>query len=464
MAERILERDFCIVGAGFAGLTAALRLTQAGHSVMVVEARDRIGGKVWTKYLDDGTPIDLGGTFLGPTQDRIYALLKELDLEITPTPIHGDSQLVYKGKYYRYADDAPDVDSQSLAGVWQTLQKLSKMSLEVPSQEPWSSPKAKEWDAISLGQFLNDPMLNLNEPTLALLRLLFISLFTVEPSEISLLYVLFQIAASGNDIELQMKVDGGADQDMLKGGMIKVAERMREKIDAEQSNTLDSWLLLSSPVSAIAQDAVGVTVFSELAMIKAKRVVVAVPPNLASEIRYEPALPATRMELLKKMPAGRCIKFITVYDRPFWREMGMSGEVTVLDDYIQLVLDTSPPDRSVGVLMSFAFSNEAKELAELPDQERYTHVITTVTKNFGPKAAKPIHYFEHDWYQDKWTRGCHVAHLAPGVMTSYGQAIRESFARIHWATSESSPLWNGNIDGAIRAGEFVANELLAAAI
>ncbi|HNB23399.1 MAG TPA: FAD-dependent oxidoreductase, partial [Candidatus Melainabacteria bacterium] len=157
LAKDQIECDFCIVGAGFAGLTAALRLTQKGHSVMVVESRDRTGGKVWTKYLDDGTPIDLGGTFLGPTQDRIYSLLRELELEITPTPIKGDSQLVYKDKYYRYGKEAPDVDSQSLEGVWKTLQMLSKMSLEVPCEAPWTSLRAREWDSMSLGQFLHDP-------------------------------------------------------------------------------------------------------------------------------------------------------------------------------------------------------------------------------------------------------------------------------------------------------------------
>jgi monoamine oxidase len=161
------------------------------------------------------------------------------------------------------------------------------------------------------------------------------------------------------------------------------------------------------------------------------------------------------------MPAGRCIKFITVYDQPFWRSEGLSGEVSLLDDYIQLILDTSPPDGNKGVLMSFAFSKEAAKMAKMPESERQTYVINTMVKNFGPKANKPIQLFQHDWHEDVWTRGCHVAHLAPGVMTSYGHEIREPFGCIHWATSESSPLWNGNIDGAVRAGEFVANELLS---
>ncbi len=117
LSRNFIERDFCVVGAGFAGLTTALRLRQAGYSVIVVEARERIGGKVWTKYLADGTPVDLGGTFLGPTQERIYALLEEMGLEITATPIRGDSLLIYDGKVHQYGEEIPDLDSASLAGV-----------------------------------------------------------------------------------------------------------------------------------------------------------------------------------------------------------------------------------------------------------------------------------------------------------------------------------------------------------
>ena len=460
MSESLIERDFCIVGAGFAGLTAALRLAQAGHSLIVVEARDRIGGKVWTKYLDDGTPIDLGGTFLGPTQDRIDALLEELGLEKTPTPIHGDSLLIYKGETYRYGDDVPEVNSHSMDGVWDTLQKLSKMSLEVPNDAPWTCKKAKEWDSMSLSQFLNDPVHKLSEPALAMLRTLFIGLFTCELSELSLLYVLFQIAASGNDIEMQMKVEGGAEQDMLKGGMSTVADRMKESISKACKS--DDWLLLDSPVRRITQNEEGVTIASDNAIVKARRAVVAIPPNLANDIDYDPPLPSTRMELLRHMPAGQCTKFITVYDTPFWREKGLSGEVTAPDEQLQMTLDTSPPDESVGVLMSFAFAKEAIELAEMPALERQKRVHLLLAQRFGLKAGNPKHYFEYDWSRDRWTRGCHVAHMAPGVMTSYGHVIREPFGRIHWATSESSPLWNGNLDGAVRAGEFVAKEVMSA--
>ena len=452
-AQDHLEADFCIVGAGFAGLAAALRLTQSGYSVFILEARERVGGKVWTHYLDDGTPVDMGGTFLGPTQDRIYALLDEFGLSITPTPNHGDSLIVYDNKVYRYSDDMPNLDESKLAGVWETLKTLSKMSEEVSNQSPWSSPRAKEWDSITLAQFIDAPSRNLSEPARAMLRALFISLFTCELSELSLLYVLFQIAAAGNDIEIQMRVEGGADQDMVKGGMISVALKMVEK--------LGDCIIFSSPVTRIEQNEKCAMVFSDNVVVKAKQVVVAVPPTLAGAIEYSPALPTTKAELMRHMPAGSCIKFFTAYETPFWRDKGLSGEVIAPNELIQMTLDASAPDKKSGLLMSFAFAREAILLAKMPQQQRKDTLLDALEKRFGPEARKPLQYFEHDWSQDRWTQGCHVAHTGAGVITSYGHVIREPVGRIHWATSETSTLWNGNIDGAVRAGEYAAQEILA---
>lgn len=449
-APDFLEADVCIVGAGFAGLTAALRLTQTGHSVYILEARERIGGKVWTKYLDDGSPVDMGGTFLGPTQERIYALLDEFGLSITPTPIHGDSLLVYGNKVYRYGDDMPNLDESQLAGVWETLQALSQMSKEVSNQSPWSCSRAQEWDAMTLAQFIDAR--NLSTPARAMVRALFIGLFTCELSELSLLFVLFQIAAAGNDIEIQMRVEGGAEQDMVRGGMSSVAEKMAER--------LGERIFFSTPVQTIEQDEAFATVFSPGKAVRAKQVVVAIPPTLADAIEYNPPLPPHKMELLRHMPAGRCIKFVTAYDTPFWRNDGLSGEVIAPDEFIQMTLDTSAPDKKCGLLMSFAFAREAMLMAEMSPEVRKETLLDALARRFGSKAREPIQYFEHDWSQDRWTRGCHVAHLAPGVITSCGHAIREPFQRIHWATSETSSLWNGNIDGAVRAGEYAAQMIL----
>ncbi len=448
------EADFCIVGAGYAGLTAAYRLKQAGYTVVVVEARERIGGRVWTKYLTDGTPVDMGGTFFGPGQDRAYALAKEMGCETTPTPNKGDSGLMYKGKFHRYKGLIPDLDVLSLASVWASFQLLSAMSKQVPPEAPWTAEKAREWDSMTLAHWIDNPIHALTEPAKVMITALMMGLFTCHPSEVSFLSVLFHIAAAGNDIELQLKVEGGAEQDMVKGGMISIANKVAEK--------LGDCFVFESPVRAIAYDEHGVTVVSDKVTVKAKRVVVCAPPNLVDHIQFTPGLPATRAQLLQRMPVGRTIKFVAVYEEAFWRKDGLSGEVAAPDEALSISLDTSPPNNTVGTITSFCMGPPAVRLAELSAEERKTLCLKALMQRYGARAAAPVQYFEHDWGADPWTRGCHMAHFAPGILTNFAHVIRQPVGPIHWATTETSMYWNGNIDGAIRSGERAATELIEA--
>jgi monoamine oxidase len=449
---KALEADFCIVGAGYAGLTAAYRLKQAGHSVVLLEARDRIGGRVFTKYLADGTPIDMGGTFAGPGQDRIYALAKELGCETYPTPHKGATLLMYKGKLHKFTGLIPDLDVLSLASVGITFKLISSLSKQVPAEAPWTADKAKEWDSITFQQWIDNPVHAFTEPAKAMLEGLMIGMFTCHPSELSFLQVLWHVACAGNDLELQLKVEGGAEQDMIKGGMISMAHKMAE--------FLGDAILFESPVKAISQDDNGVVVESVQATVKAKRVVICTPPNLADHIEFNPELPPTKKQLLQRLPSGNTIKLVAIYSEPFWRKDGVSGECASIDEPISMTLDTSPPDNRVGVLTSFSMGPAGLELSKMSAIERKAFCIKSLVARFGEKAANPIDYLEHDWGNDKWTRGCHMAHYAPGVMTNYGHAIRDIVGRIHFASTETSPAWNGNIDGAIRSGERAAKELM----
>jgi monoamine oxidase len=448
-----IKTDYCIVGAGFAGLTAAYRLQQAGHSVVVLEARDRIGGRVWTQYLPDGTPVDLGGTFFGPGQDRAYALAKEMGCETTSTPHHGDNQLVYQGKVHRYSGTIPmNLGVLSLASMWASMKLISEMSKEVPPEAPWNAPKAQEWDSISVAQWLDNPLHALTDAAKTMFRSLIVGMFTCELSELSLLYVVWYVAGAGKDLEQSLRVEGGSEQDMVIGGMQSIANKVAEK--------LGDRIRLQSPVRRILQDGQGVEVISDNVTVRAERVILCVPPNLADHIEFSPPLPPTRAELLRHLPAGPIAKFVLIYDEPFWRKDGLSGECAAIDHPIAMSLDTSPPSGKPGSLSFFTFANSALELAEKSPEERKRFVLETATHRFGSKAAQPIHYFEQDWSADRWTRGGCMAHYAPGVLTSYGRVLREPSGRIHWATTETSPLWCGNIDGAIRSGERAARELM----
>jgi monoamine oxidase len=449
------EADFCVIGAGFAGLTAAYRLKQAGHSVVLLEARDRVGGRVWTKYLEDGTPVDMGGTFLGPGHDRVRQLLKEMGCETTKTPHEGDSQLQYQGKLHRYSGLLPmNLGIISLASVWASMKMIDEMSRRIQPDAPWNATKAKEWDSITVEQWLDNPLHSLTDASKTMLRALLEGLFTCDMSELSLLHLLSHVAGANNSLEFHLAMEGGAEQDMVKGGMQTIATKVAEK--------LGSSLQLESPVRKIVQDNEGVEVFSDKTVVRAKRVIVAVPTNLIDHIQFDPALPITRAELVRHMPAGQIHKSVLIYDEPFWRSDGLSGECAAIDHPISMSLDTTPPSGKPGSISFFAFAKHALHLNELSTEDRKREFIEAAVIRLGQKAATPTHYIEHYWSSDPWSRGGAMAHHAPGVLTMYGHVIREPFGRIHWAATETSPQWNGFIDGAVRSGERTAKEVIDA--
>jgi monoamine oxidase len=205
-----------------------------------------------------------------------------------------------------------------------------------------------------------------------------------------------------------------------------------------------------------------VEVAGDRVTVRAERAVVAIPPTLAGHIRYEPKLPAAHALLLQRLPAGFTYKIALVYDEPFWRADGLSGESLGLGSALSLTIDACGATAPPGILNTFACGPDARALARLEASERRRLVVDEMVARFGPKAATVRDYVEQDWAEEEWTRGCFMAHWAPGVLTQFGPLLREPVGRIHWAGTETSPVMNGFIDGAVRSGERAASEVLAA--
>jgi monoamine oxidase len=450
LPEQRIEADVCVIGAGFAGLTAGRRLAQAGRSVIVVEARDRVGGRVWTRRSAAGVAIDMGGTFVGPQHDRVHALADEVGVSTFATHTAGDTILATGGRVRRYRGDVPRINPLGLVSAGQAIARLDAMARKVPVDAPWEAPKAASWDARTIRSWLTAS----NVPTRTardLLETTVRALFCCDLSEVSLLNLLFLIRSAGGLGPL-MTIEGGYQQDQFVGGAQSVADAM--------AADLGDSLVLDAPVHAVSQRGDAVEVTSRAAIVKARDVVISIPPALASRLSFDPPLPADRALLLHQLPAGTEIKAVAVYDEAFWRDDGLSGASVATDAPFEVTLDTSPPSGEAGVIACYASGPKARQLAALRAEDRRAIVADLLRTRFGARASSPIELLEQHWADEEWTRGCSMAHFGPGVLTQYGRLLREPVGRIHWAGTETAGTSYGAIDGAVRSGERVAAEIL----
>ncbi|AKF04351.1 flavin monoamine oxidase family protein [Sandaracinus amylolyticus] len=443
------ESDVIVVGAGFAGLSAARRLCAAGRRVAVLEARDRVGGRVYTET-HHGTAIDLGGQWLGPTQDRALALAKELGLATHRQHVEGHNVLHFGGKRRLFRGTVPRVDAASLAAVGWVWFRLDQLAKEVPLDAPWEAKQASEWDATTLDTFLRTHAPT--EGARKLLRYAMETVFAADPADLSLLHVLFYIR-SGGGLDRLLSSENGAQQDRVVGGMQRLAEALAAKLP-------EGTLRLSTPVRAIEHDRDGVVVRSDDAAFSGSRVIVALPPMLAGRLRYAPAMPSARDQLTQRVPQGAVIKCIAIYERAWWREEGLSGHAITDLAPAHVQFDASAPEGTPGVLLGFIEGAAAREWSDRPRGERRDAVLACFARCFGVRAGLPVHYVDKSWTEDEWSRGCYAGYFPPGVWTSSGKALRAPIGRVHWAGTETATVWNGYIEGAIRSGERAAEEVL----
>jgi monoamine oxidase len=445
-----IETEVCVVGGGLAGLTAALRLSQAGRSVVVLEARDRVGGRVWTRTASSGVPVDMGATFIGPDHDRMHALSKEMGVTTFRTFVEGDNVLATGGRVRRYRGDIPRISPVALLSAAQAISRMNAMAKNVPVDAPWEAPKASKWDAQSVRAWLS----RTHVPTrLArdLIEATVRACFASDLSEVSLLNWLFLVRSAGG-VEALMSIEGGYQHEQFDGGVQLIPNAMAVE--------LGESVALSSPVSAVTQRGGVVEVQASSTVVTARHVVLALPRALAAGIRFQPPLPADHALLIHQMPAGTELKTVAIYDEPFWRDEGISGATVATDDDVEVTLDTSQPGHSQGVMATYAVGPRARKLARMSRQDRFAHVLDMLRHRLGPKAAAPLEILEQNWAEEPWTRGCSMGHFPTGVLTQYGRLLRQPVGRMHWAGTETAATSYGSMDGAVRSGERAAEEIL----
>ncbi|HUR03775.1 MAG TPA: flavin monoamine oxidase family protein [Nonomuraea sp.] len=442
--------DVVVVGAGMSGLSCADTLLRQGADVLVLEARDHVGGR--TRIVEaDGEIVDLGGQFIGPGQDRVHALAKELGIEVFATHVAGEHLVeTSSGRIRRWRGTVPRLSVPQLLDLAQAQARFERLARTIDPTAPWSSPNAAALDDQTLATWIRRTLRTPGGRRLFSLatRLM----WACEPSELSLLHALFYARAAGS-LEAVMATEGGAQQDRLDQGAGELARRLAAR--------LGDRIRLGAPVRRIAQNDDGVLVTTEAGdTVRAARVVVAIPPVLAGRIGYDPPLPADRDGLTQRLAMGSAIKCVIVYAEPFWRSAGLSGQALSLRGPLSGLADSSPHSANRGVLVGMLEGAVARDLATLPGHERKSVVLDQLARLFGPHAAQPRTYLEQDWSAEPFTRGAYAALFPPGAWTQYGPALRTPVGRIHWAGSETATRWYGYIDGAIRSGQAAADEVL----
>ena len=443
--------DVIVVGGGYSGLSAAWALNKQGHSVIVLEARDRVGGRAWTQKIPGGGWVDNGGQWIGPGQTRILELAEEVGVRTFPTFQKGQHILVFGGQRLVYSTEDPTslelpVPEADLQELLQALVEIDRLAKTVPSHAPWEAACAEEWDTQTAATWMATNLKT--DGAKFALHSAIVGYFSVEPSDLSFLHLLFYISSAGGIEELEAS------------SLIWRFEEGAQEIPNRLAKRLGDKVRHCSPARKIDQWGDRVVIHTDAGTVEGSQVIVAVSPQLASRIQYEPALPPSRDQYMQRMPLGSVIKCHAVYPRAFWRDHNFNGQL-VSDDEVNSTFDNSPESGVPGILVGFLEGAVARRWHERPEQEVREEMLSTFVDHFGEQAAEPLQFYYANWGAEPWSRGCYAGIPTPGTWIGYRDALRKPIGRIHWAGTEASTEWAQYMEGAVRSGQRAAAEVHA---
>jgi len=441
--------DVVVVGAGLAGLSAATVIQASGHSVVVLEAQDHVGGRTLDIPLAQGDGVlEMGGEWTGPGQTRIQALAAKLGVKTFEAYSQGDNLYYREGRLATFSGDIPPASSSALVELEEVIESLNLMAKGLPGQKPWTGPDAVSIDAQSVESWI-DARHMAPEATF-LTGLAVRSIYGEEASQISLLDLLGEIWGVGGDLNTAI---GSAQSTRFIGGPQQISLSLAKK--------LGESVKLKSPVFLIKRGK-SATVHSGPDSYSAKQVIVAVPKSVTAAIRFQPALPASYSQYFQRQPSGATVKVQVVYDTAFWRGSRLSGSVVSDTGPIEVVYDNSPPSGSPGVLVGFAEGNQGRSLAALPAAGRKSAVVSNLTRYFGSSAARPTAYHELIWAHQPFAGGAYGSFNPPGVITSLGSSVDSPVGNLRFAGADYSDYWPGYMEGAVISGTSAGEDALDA--
>lgn len=442
------KTDAVVVGAGLSGLVAARALRRAGRSVTVLEAAERVGGKLLTVTVGD-SHVDLGAHWIGPGQTRIAALAKELGVATAPQPLEGEQLLALGERRLRFRGFLPRLPLGTMADVGLGTLRLEWLRRGVGFDVPASDRRRRAFDRETAAELAT--RLLRTDDARALFDLSVKLIFGASPRELSAHHFLAYLHSGQGYVRLT-SFEGGAQDTVFVGGAGQLAHRLADELASD--------LLLGAPVTAVEHSEDEVVLHTPRGVKRAKTAIFALPPPLLADVRFTPELPPMYRTMQRRSRLGAWTKAVVSYERPWWRDDGLAGIAMATEGPVQLVIDGGDPGDARGLLVAMVTADHARTLASLREAERRAEVLDALARIFGPRARDAQGYRDHAWADEPWCRGAPVAMPAPGLLAELGGLPRAPVGRLHFAGTDLADRWNGYMEGAIDSAERAVSEVL----
>ncbi|XP_003725257.1 amine oxidase [flavin-containing] B [Strongylocentrotus purpuratus] len=448
------KRQVIVIGGGISGMSAAKLLHDQNIDVLVLEARDRVGGRTHTVRNDKVKYVDIGGSYVGPTQNRVIRLAEELGIQNYKVFDEDAALLSLNGGRKKYYSSMPTSYNpfvmMDIIHFWKQVDILGE---QIPVDAPWNSVMAEEWDNMTTSEWLDK--ICWFSYTKKVAEAFARTVFATETHNMSLLFFLWYVKNGGGIYRIISTENGGQERKLI-GGSQQISEGIADRLGDEN-------LHLEHPVKSISQEGTGITLTTVSGKtFEADYVISAVPMALLGKMSFNPPLSPLKNQLSQRIPMGSCIKTMTYYERPFWRGLSFSGFI-LTDDIVAATIDDTKPDGSLACLVGFVNGKFARKYSSASEEERKMLVAKCYAKVFGSdEALRPTNYVEKNWMEEEYSGGCYMGATPPGVLSIYGKVMREPAGQVYFAGTETANHWSGYMEGAVQAGERAAREVLHA--